>query len=97
MTRDPAIETIKLFLLTRSFDARLAQEGVQDGHWILATIDLLCSACCRDSYEAGIRNVLNILESSEYGVSSKNNDWLPESSAAVLEKAGMSQKVKEAQ
>lgn len=89
MTRDPAIETIKLFLQTRSFNASLAKEGVQDGHWILATIDQLCSACCRDSYEAGIRNVLNILESGEYCTGTQKSDWLLQSSAVVLERAGM--------
>tara|TARA_B100000745_G_scaffold201221_1_gene132819 strand:+ start:4645 stop:4914 length:270 start_codon:yes stop_codon:yes gene_type:complete len=86
---DEAIKTIKLFLQTRNFDASKAKEGVQDGHWILATIDQLCSACCRDSYEAGIRNVLKILECGEYCADKKKSDWLPQSSALVRQRAGM--------
>ena len=93
---DPAIHAIKLFLINGGFDRSRTQEGVHDGHWMLATIDLLCEACCRDSYEAGICSVLEKLERGEHhdGESLMNgeSDWLPSYSAFVRAQAGLQQK-----
>ncbi len=93
---DKALLVIKLFLINRGFDAAKAQEGVQDGHWILLVLPLLCAACCRDSYEAGLRNILLKLEQGcHYDGSplvSGESDWKQEDTEKVLKLAQMEAK-----
>jgi len=93
MSDDAAIRTIKVFLLARGFDAAKAVDGVEDGNWILARIDLLCRVCCRDSYRAGIKNTLDKLERGMYlrdeELMSGESEWTEHYSKIVRKQADL--------
>lgn len=90
---DEAIRTIEHFLISQGFDAEKETVGVEDGHWILARIRLLCRACCEDSFEAGLRNALDKLQSGAYitgePAADGRSQWSKENTEEVLAQAGL--------
>lgn len=81
-------------MLARGFDAKNAVDKIQDGNWILARIDLLCEACCRDSYQAGIKKTLDMLERGMYlrgeELMPGESEWTTANSAVVRAQANFS-------
>lgn len=89
-----ALKIILLFLQDRGYDARYVQTGVEDGHWLVQTLEAAFGSDCPSCYQTYLTNALARMESGSYLDGSEllpneEHDWTVACSAEVRTAAGL--------